>query len=84
MAHSLSHLGHHHDTGTGQREPPKRADLRHLCKDFSSHLLRHERGISPQLCNERVKQRHIDVGTSLEGADRRDPFWNLASHTPIG
>ncbi|TKS64449.1 MAG: hypothetical protein EWM73_00397 [Nitrospira sp.] len=70
MAHSLSHLGHHRDAGTGQREPPKRVNLRRPGNDFPSHLLRQQRGITPQLYDERMKQRHIDVGTSLERADR--------------
>ena len=71
---------------------PARANANHpsgrasgtLVKAFPSHLLRQQGGISPQLCHEGIKQRHIDVGTSLERADRRDPFRNVAAQTPIG
>ncbi len=70
IALRLSHLPHHHQACTDERQPPQRTDFRYPRKAFPSHLLRQQGGISSQLRDEGMEQRHIDVGTSLERADR--------------
>ena len=75
---------HHDDAGTGEREPSERVGLRHPGKDFPLPSAPTTGRDLPAVVRRGNKQRHIDVGTSLERADRRDPFGNFATQTPIG